>query len=162
MLATTNRLNVNVRWMIKKDLDQVLNIEDSNSQLPSPVGKWRKRDFLAILGDKSNVGIVAEHNDNVVGFSVYNIQPDKLHIWNMAVDKDHEGRGVGVQIIDKLKSKLQYDRRRILEIDVREYNLHAQLFLKKCGFLAVETVPGWYEEPRLEDAYKFRFTLGVE
>ena len=98
----------------------------------------------------------------MVGFSVYNIQPDKLHIWNMAVDKDHEGRGVGVQIIDKLKSKLQYDRRRILEIDVREYNLHAQLFLKKCGFLAVETVPGWYEEPRLEDAYKFRFTLGVE
>jgi len=158
MLATSKRLRVHVRWMIKRDLPEVVKIENGNSQLPSPIGKWSKRDFLAILNDRTNVGMVAECGEKVVGFFVYNLQPDKFHIYNLAVDKGYENQGVGAQLVEKLKGKLS-KRRRVLEIDIREYNLHAQLFLKKCGFLAVETMPGWYEEPRKEDAYKFRFTM---
>jgi ribosomal protein S18 acetylase RimI-like enzyme len=163
MLATTNRLQVHLRWMIEKDLDQVLRIEDGNSQLASPVGKWKEQDFLAILGakDKSNAGIVATDlatHKRVHGFCVYNTQFDKFHAYNIVVDKEYEGQGIGSQIVGKLKGKLG-PKRRMLEIDVREYDLRAQLFLKKHDFLAVEIIPGWYEEPRQEDAYRFRFTL---
>lgn len=159
MLATTKRLKVHIRWMIRKDLSQVLEIENNNSQLSSPIGKWGKQDFLAILGDNNNIGMVAEYREKILGFFVYNLQPDKLHVYNMAVDKDYENQGIGVQLVDMLKSKLKLGRRTMLEIDVREYSLRAQLFLKKRGFLAVETVPGWYEQPRQEDAYRFRFIL---
>lgn len=153
MLATTKR-QIHIRWMIRKDLGRVLEIEDENSQLASPVGKWEEQDFLASMGDK--IGMVAEYQEEVIGFFVYSLQPDKIHVYNMSVGKEHENQGVGSLLIDVLKSKL---RSRELEIDIREYNLHAQLFLKKRGFLVAEVIPGWYEQPRQEDAYRFRYTV---
>ena len=159
MPAIVNKLNVHIRWMIKRDLDSVLKIEASNSQLASPVGRWTEEDFLAILGKANNIGMVAEHCEQVLGFTVYSLHPEKLHIFNIAVDKSYENMGVGTQIIKKLKSKLMPHRRKILEIDVRESNLHAQLFLKRCGFLAVEVVRNWYEQPCQEDAYRFRYNM---
>ena len=160
--AIKNQLNIHVRWMIRRDLDQVLKIEKENGQLASPVGEWSEEDFIAILGQSKNIGLVAvDEKDHayVRGFCVYNVQEDRFHIFNMAVEKKYENRGIGAQIIAKLKNKCSPSRRRMLEIDVRESNLDAQLFLRKQDFLAVEIIHKWYEQPIQEDAYRFRYTV---
>jgi ribosomal-protein-alanine N-acetyltransferase len=151
-----NKEDVSIRWMIKKDLGQVLNIEETNSTLSSPAGQWQKEDFNAILRERNNIGIVAIADDCIIGFCIYNLQGDKIHIFNMATENNDD---VAERFLDKLKSKLFRGRRTMLEIDVRESDLRAQLFFKSQGFLAIEVIRDYYELPRQEDAYKFRYTI---
>lgn len=144
-------------------LPQVLVIEKSNSQEANPLGgAWSKEDFMQVLAIPSHHGIVAWRGSKIVGFAVYCLSMDKIHIANMAVHADYLNESVGSQLIMKLKAKLRPKRRVSLEIDIRESNLRAQLFLRSRGFKAICVCRNWYEKPRKEDCYKFQFKLEDE
>ncbi len=146
--------------MTRSDLQQVVGIENRNSSFSSPLtGAWTTEDFMEVLRKPNNKGIVAVQNDTVLGFAVYSLLPGKIYICNLSVDTDCVRTKIGTQLITKLKSKLVPKRRDILEIDVRESNLTAQLFLRKMNFRAVQVIRNWYEQPIKEDAYKFRLEI---
>ena len=63
-------------------------------------------------------------------------------------------RGIGEQIIAKLKGKLAPQRRRKILLDVWDANLDCHLFLKSQGFRAVRVLPDFYDTPP-GDAYRF-------
>jgi ribosomal protein S18 acetylase RimI-like enzyme len=152
---------VSIQFMARRHLDQVLQIEKKNGSRSSPVsGVWSKKDFLEVLRDPRNEGLVVVQKqplEKVIGFAIYSIYEDRYHIPNMAVDPAFCRKKVGTHIILKMKAKLRPNRTAI-DIDVRETNLNGQLFLKKMGFKAIQVDRDWYEKPR-EDAYKFRYQL---
>jgi ribosomal-protein-alanine N-acetyltransferase len=155
---------VDTRTMQPSDLNAVLAIEENNGPKSNPMGgAWTKEDFCSVLQAANHAGLLVTVTQNrrtkIVGFAIYCMMPDKIHVCNLAIHKDYERRGLASLMIGKLKDKLRPGKRTSLEFDIRESNLHAQLYLKKQGFRAISVIRNWYEHPEREDAYKFQYKL---
>jgi ribosomal-protein-alanine N-acetyltransferase len=99
--------------------------------------------------------MVCEHDDLVVGYMIYELHTRFLDLLSFATR--YRRRGIGRQMIDKLKSKLTSQRRSQIRTIVRETNLPAQLFFKANGFLATEVLKNHYNEDTSEDAYFMQY-----
>lgn len=141
--------------MIRRDLPEVLNIETCSFD-----HTWGEEEFLLTLRQRDCIGMVAENNDKIVGFMIYQLSKKKIHILNFAVDSNCRRQGVGTQMINKLKSKLSPGRRNNIELEVEDSNLQAQLFYKKNGFIATEVLWGYYHASN-NDGYSMVYSLDV-
>src|SRR4030042_3656949 len=99
------QLRVHIRWMIRRDMAEVLDIESEGFEYP-----WCEDDFIRCLRQRNCIGMVAEHEDRVVGFMVYELHKARIHVLNFAVADDYRRRGVGSQMIAKLIAKLSAQR----------------------------------------------------
>ncbi|MFA5255948.1 MAG: ribosomal protein S18-alanine N-acetyltransferase, partial [Candidatus Omnitrophota bacterium] len=140
-------VRVHVRWMIRRDMPEVLAIEPEAFEFP-----WSEEDFIRCLRQRNNVGMVAEHDDKVVGFMIYGLQKKRIHVLNFAVAGDYRRQGVGSQMVAKLIAKLSNQEFSNITLEVRETNISAQLFFRENGFRAVATLHGYYADTS-EDAY---------
>jgi ribosomal-protein-alanine N-acetyltransferase len=146
-------MDVDIRWMTRKDMPAVLDIE-----LQSFHFAWTEPEFIACLTQRNCIGMVAEHGGRIVGFMIYELLKSELHVLNFAVHPEYRRQGVGSQMVDKLINKLSQQRRRVLSLEVRETNLAAQMFFRSRGILAVDVLRNHYEESP-EDAYRFEYLL---
>jgi len=142
---------VHIRWMIRRDMPEVLDIEGQSFEFP-----WSEEDFIRCLRQRNCIGMVAEHEDRVVGFMIYELHKNQLHILNFAVASEMRRRDVGAQMTAKLISKLSPQRRNRILLEVRETNLAAQLFFRKAGFQAISVLRDFYDDTT-EDAYLMQF-----
>ena len=153
-------LRVHIRWMIRRDMPEVLQIEEASYDFP-----WSEEDFLRCLRQRNCIGMVAELGEKVVGAMIYELHKARLHILNFAVHPAFRRQRIGSQMIQKLVSKLSSHRRTAITLDVRESNLPAQLFFREAGFKAVKVLRGFYDDTA-EDAYllQYRYAapVGVE
>ncbi len=149
-------VRVHIRWMIRRDMPEVLDIEDESFEFP-----WLEEDFIRCLRQRNCIGMVAEHEDQVVGFMIYELHKTRIHVLNFAVGADHRRCGVGSQMIAKLLAKLSTQRRSRVVLEVRETNLGAQLFFRENGFRAVSVLRAYYDDTP-EDAYLMQFRYRPE
>lgn len=145
------QVRVHIRWMIRRDMAEVLDIERNSFEFP-----WFEEDFIRCLRQRNCIGMVAEQGERVVGFMIYELHKTRLHILNFAVASESRRRGVGRQMIEKLVGKLSSQRRTRITLEVRETNLPAQLFFKSVLFRAVTVLRAYYEDSP-EDAYLMQF-----
>ncbi len=150
------QINVHIRWMIRRDMPEVLEIETSSFEFP-----WTEEDFIRCLRQRNCIGMVAEHDERVVGFMIYELHKNQLHILNFAVHAKIRRHGVGQQMVDKLISKLSHQRRNKILLEVRETNLSAQLFFRRQGFRAISLLRDFYDDTT-EDAYLMQFRYQPE
>ena len=122
-------LRVHIRWMIRRDMREVLDIEETSFEFP-----WSEEDFVRCLRQRNCIGMVAEHDERVVGFMIYELHKTRLHVLNFSVDPANRRRGVGTHMVNKLIGKLSQQRRTRIMLEVRETNLAAQLFFRSAGF----------------------------
>ncbi|NLF09287.1 MAG: ribosomal protein S18-alanine N-acetyltransferase [Pirellulaceae bacterium] len=137
--------------MIRRDMPEVLSIEANSFEFP-----WSEEDFIHCMRRRNCIGMAAELDDRVVGFMIYEIQKNRIHVLNFAVAEDYRRCGVGSQMIAKLIAKLSSQRRNRLILEVRETNLPAQLFFRENGFRAVSVLHGFYADTP-EDAYIMQY-----
>jgi ribosomal-protein-alanine N-acetyltransferase len=148
-MAST-KLDVHIRWMIRRDIPIVLDIESYN---PDP---WEESTILRCLRDQNCIGMVAELQDETIaGFMIYNLHAKVIEVLNLAVHPVFHRQGVGSALIEKLTSKLCCERRNKLRYYVRDDNLPAHLFLKSQGFIATEILHEDFLAPG--DAYRFEY-----
>ena len=150
------QVRVHIRWMIRRDMAEVLGIERQSFEFP-----WFEEDFIRCLRQRNCIGMVAEHGERVVGFMIYELHKTRLHILNFAVADNCRGQGIGRQMAEKLVGKLSSQRRTRITLEVRETNLPAQLFFKHVGFRATNVLRSYYEDSP-EDAYVMQFHCGAE
>lgn len=151
MTTTKQKLDVQVRWLIRRDLGDVCDIENNNKMQP-----WKYNDFLEHLRRRNSIGMVAENGTTIAGFMIYELGKRSINIVNFGVAPDCTRLGVGTAMIEKLVSKLCQERRRSLRIIVEDDNLDMHLFLRAMGFQAVRVVRSM---PR--DEYVFRYDSEV-
>jgi [ribosomal protein S18]-alanine N-acetyltransferase len=144
---------VHIRWMIRRDMPEVLAIEHANFEYP-----WCEEEFLRVLRQRNCIGMVAEHGERIVGFMIYELHRTKIHVLDFATHAEFSRRGVGRQMIVKLVGKLSTQRRNRIALYVRETNLQAQLFFRVLGFRAMEVVREHYPDTG-EDAYSMQYHL---
>jgi [ribosomal protein S18]-alanine N-acetyltransferase len=149
-------VRVHIRWMIRRDMPEVLAIEASSFEFP-----WVEEDFIRCLRQRNCIGMVAEHDDQVVGFMIYELNKNRIQVLNFAVAPEFRRRGVGTQMVAKLIGKLSAQRRTRIVLEVRETNLAAQLFFRTVGFRAVSVLRNFYEDTP-EDAYLMQYRYEAE
>ena len=146
-------MKVHMRWMIRRDMPEVLNIENDSFEFP-----WSEEDFIRCQSQRNCIGQVAEFDEQVVGFMVYELHHTSLHVLDFAVDDNFRRHGVGRQMVGFLATKLSPQRRTRVLLEVCETNLEAQLFFKAAGFRAVSVLRNYYDDSP-EDAYLMEYRL---
>jgi ribosomal-protein-alanine N-acetyltransferase len=149
-------VRVQIRWMIRRDMPEVLAMEAESFEFP-----WLDDDFVRCLRQRNCIGMVAEHEDRVVGFMIYELHRTRIHVLNFAVAEAYRRAGVGSQMIAKLTAKLSTQRRRRIVLEVRETNLPAQVFFRENGFRAVSVLRSYYADTP-EDAYIMQYRCRQE
>ena len=142
---------VHIRWMIRRDMAEILAIEADSFEFP-----WLEEDFIRCLRQRNCIGMVAEHDDRVVGFMIYELYKTRIRLLNFAVSADSRRCQVGSQMVSKLVAKLSAQRRTRIALEVRETNLPAQLFFRENGFRAISVLRDYYEDTP-EDAYLMQY-----
>lgn len=146
---------VSIRWMLRRDMPAVLNIEE----LCFGDLAWSEDEFIRYLRQRNVIGMVADtvvtdgeyHGAVVVSYMIYELHEHRLHLANLAVHPTYQRRTVGEQMMANLGSKLHADRRHRILTEVRETNVSAQLFFKAQGFRAQQILRDFWRTG--EDAY---------
>jgi len=167
-LRADSALRCRIRWMIRRDMPEVMQIEAELFEVP-----WQEADFIRHLRQRNCIGMVAAvdvprreriagpPDECVVGFMVYALEKTRILLLNFAVTEAYRRRGVGSQMIAKLAAKLSPRRRRAIVCEVRESNVLAQIFFRSQGFRARKILRGFYrDEDTDEDAYRFVYRVG--
>jgi [ribosomal protein S18]-alanine N-acetyltransferase len=150
MADAAHTIRTYIRWMIRRDIKDVLAIESASFGYP-----WPEDEFIRCLRQRNCIGMVAEHESRVVGYMIYTLEKTRIDLLNLAVHPDYRRRGVGLQMIAKLKGKLSRNRRTRLTLRCTESSLDAQLFFRSQGLRAVGVDRCFYEDWNGEDAYRF-------
>ena len=153
---TKQEIRVHIRWMIRHDMPQVVDIEEESFEFP-----WNKEDFVCNLRRRDCIGMVAEYKNYIVGFMIYELHRTTIRILNFAVHPAWRCRGVGSQMLAKLTAKLSLRRRKQIILEVRETNLSAQLFFRANEFRAISVLRGYYTDTP-EDAYRMQLRYHLE
>lgn len=152
-----------IRWMVRRDHPEVLDIENAAFIHP-----WSGDDFVHCLRQKNAIGMVIEADGStvdkkefIVGYMIYELHKHHLRLLNFAVDPQHHGCGLGRQLVEKLKTKLSRDttRRTAIVATVWERNLPAQLFFRAMGFRAVGLVRDYPDDGVGDDGVEMEFRM---
>lgn len=133
-----------VRWVIRRDLSEVLEIERDLSTPPWCEDKW-----LTYLRSRSSIGVVAEDGSKIIGAMIYTMCNFGLLI-ERVISRTTPGADA---MIERLKDKLSHQRRTWLETIVDESDLQSQLFFQRHGFVCVGIEHG------PDTGYRFVFSL---
>jgi ribosomal-protein-alanine N-acetyltransferase len=145
-----------IRWMLTKDLDAVTSIELISNEYY--IGR---DELVALLRKRSVVAMVAEENETVVGFMIYELLNRRIQLLDIAVQVASRKKGIGTMLIDKLKGKLLLKHRVKISAEIRETNLDCLNFLKKQEFKATKVLKDYFKDTN-EDAFVMQFALKQE
>jgi ribosomal-protein-alanine N-acetyltransferase len=144
---------VHIRWMIRRDMPEVLAIEHASFEFP-----WCEEEFLRVLRQRNCIGMVAECGERIIGFMIYELHRNRIHVLDFATHPEFRRHGVGRQMVTKLVGKLSTQRRNRIVLCVRETNLPAQLFFRVVGFRAMEVIREHFQDTG-EDGYGMLYHL---
>lgn len=152
-MKKSTKIKVHIRWMIRRDMPQVLDVEWGADPYP-----WYEEDFLNALRERNNIAMVAVNGEDVVGFFIYGLHKHHIELVKFAVRPEWQRMNVGSQMVKKMQAKLSSHRRTRLLVDVRETNLAALNFFKAQGFIATSVVRGYFDDSG-EDAFRMEHTF---
>ncbi len=81
--------------------------------------------YLLWCRDFPGTTVVAEVGGQVVGFVIGYLRPQAPHtvfVWQVAVDRDQQGRGIGAAMLDKLLDTVADDGASVLETTISPDN----------------------------------------
>ena len=146
--------NLTVRWMIRSDTRDVLDIDADRYGADA----MNEKELVYLLQQRNAIGMVIEDEDSaeIVGYMIYMLEKKSLRLVRIAVKYQREG--IGRKLIERLKTKVRNDAKRgRLVWVVPEYNLSAQLFARSMGFrcnrVSREAFEDFYGNP--VDGYAF-------
>lgn len=154
-----NNNNYYIRPLIDSDIPQILAIEQKCFEKP-----WDESELKACLKQRGNFGDVATpstRDKTVLGYIIRQSKRESLSIVNLAVDPEHQKKGVATSLVNYLIPKIQttyFYQRDSMQANVREGNDAAVKFFKKMHFVATNIEHGYYDDPS-EDYYVMQYFL---
>lgn len=155
-METAVKQATHIRWMVRRDMAEVLAIEEDVFDDP-----WSEDIFIRELRQRNVIGFVAEREARIAGVLVYDLSPKRIDIINIGIRRDLWRSGVGRAFISKLFDKLSLNGRSQITANVRETNLLAQIFFRSMGFKCNGVLADHFELSTggFEDAYHFTYRL---
>lgn len=134
---------MNIRKMQESDLLQVAAIEKTVFSVP-----WSLESFRESMELEHTIYLVAEENDNIMGYcGMYRVF-NEGEIVNVAVAEAYRRKKVALHLLEQLfveSSVLKVDN---FFLEVRESNKPAIQLYKQLGFIEAGIRKNFYEKPR--------------
>ena len=141
-------MTIDFRRLQLRDLGAIERIE--RRTYPTP---WSRSMFAGELAKPSSicVGAFESESDALVGYVIVSRYVDAWHVMNIAVDPDHQRRGIATLLLDQLFEVTADDGRRGYTLEVRVSNAGAINLYERVGFRPSGVRRGYYTDNR-EDA----------
>ncbi|GIX07524.1 MAG: hypothetical protein KatS3mg115_1927 [Candidatus Poribacteria bacterium] len=131
------------------DLEAIYRIE--RRSFPTPWSYGALRDEVTGLRPYSHV-LVARVEAQVVGYVIFWVAAEEIHIVNIAVDPDFRRRGIGRQLLAAALHEARQMKLTRATLEVRPSNAPAIRLYESFGFQTVALRRGYYSDTG-EDAY---------
>jgi len=135
-----------IRNMTETDLSEVCAIEQETFSDP-----WSEEDFRGSLHEANNGYLIAEIDENVVGYCGYWGIAGEGYIYNIAVKKEYRRQQIGYQLLKKLIETSQDKGVDTFTLEVRSTNEAAIHLYETLGFERAGIRKDFYSKPK-EDA----------
>ena len=135
-----------IRRLGLRDLNAIERIEQR--AYPTP---WSRSMFASELAKPTSICLGAFEGGQLVGYIINSRYVDAWHVMNVAVDPEHQRRGVATALIEHLFELAAGDERRGYTLEVRVSNEDAIRLYRKLGFEPRGIRRGYYTDNR-EDA----------
>ncbi|WP_317368116.1 ribosomal protein S18-alanine N-acetyltransferase [uncultured Tyzzerella sp.] len=133
--------------MTTEHIKDVHKIEEDCFSIP-----WSEKSFYdEITKNKMAIYIVAKQDDEIIGYGGMWHVINEGHITNVAVKKEHRGKGIGKQIITALIDIAKEKEMIGITLEVRVSNNIAKALYKQNGFI-IEGIRKEYYDDNREDA----------
>jgi ribosomal-protein-alanine N-acetyltransferase len=133
--------------MRSEHVEQVVAIERTIFDSPWTRGMFRQEVADRYLS-RSWVAIL---EGRVIGYLITWFLRDEVHLLNIGIHPDCQGRGYGRRMLDYLISQAVQSDRDSITLEVRSSNRVARRLYESFGFVAVGRRKGYYQDNR-EDA----------
>ena len=139
-------MNYIIRPMEIKDIVQVAAIEKDIFSVP-----WSANSFIEASQNENNIYLVCAQNDEVTGYCGLWTVLGEGDVTNVAVSKNHRGKGYGRALLKELENRgLVKDVRKYF-LEVRQSNIIAFKLYLSLGYEKIGIRKNFYERPS-EDA----------
>ena len=135
-----------IREMTFDDISPVAEIERQYSLTP-----WDETGLLTYLLRDDTLFLVAEEDEEVIGYAGLLMVPYEADITNITVVEEKRNRGVGRALLTELFEKGREHGVTVIHLEVRESAAPARSLYRSMGFLGDGIRKRYYTEP-VEDA----------
>ena len=132
--------SVSVRDLTYADLPRVVAIE--RRAFPTP---WSLAMFVLELSKSSGICLAAIHDRRLVGYLICSRYDTVWHVMNVAVDVDHQHKGVASALLAQLYERVS-DARARFTLEVRRSNHVAIHLYEREGFRAAGLRRRYYQD----------------
>jgi ribosomal-protein-alanine N-acetyltransferase len=137
---------IDIRVLESGDLNAIEAIEQK--AYPTP---WSRSMFASELAKPTSICLGAFEGRDLLGYVINSRYVDAWHVMNVAVDPEHQRRGVATALLERLFELTHDDERRGYTLEVRVSNEDAIGLYEKLGFESRGIRRGYYTDNR-EDA----------
>jgi ribosomal-protein-alanine N-acetyltransferase len=133
-----------IRQMTPDDMPEVMEIERvafTNPWSPELLRRELTHDWSTILLAEEEL---APGLRRLLGFAIFWVVHDELHILNVATDPSQRRRGVARQVMDATLERGRQRRCALATLEVRRSNEAALSLYRTLGFRAVGVRPNYY------------------
>lgn len=120
---------IEIRVLELGDLTAIEAIEQK--AYPTP---WSRSMFASELAKPTSICLGAFEGQDLAGYVINSRYVDAWHVMNVAVDPEHQRRGVATALLERLFELTRDDERRGYTLEVRVSNEDAIGLYEKLGF----------------------------
>jgi [ribosomal protein S18]-alanine N-acetyltransferase len=142
-----------IRQMDANDIDRIMEIEKKSFVAP-----WSKTMFEETIPSPISRGLVVEHDNIIVGYTVFYTVDVEAHIMNLAVNPEERKQGYARQMLDQVLNFFRENNISECYLEVREHNRAAQRLYEHFGFEVIGRRKKYYPETN-EDALVMQLLL---
>jgi ribosomal-protein-alanine N-acetyltransferase len=139
-IRTGGSFYVDIRDLTYADLPRVIAVE--RRAFPTP---WSLAMFVLELSKSSGVCLAAVHDGRLVGYLICSRYDTVWHVMNVAVDIDHQHKGVASALLAELYERVGDDGARFT-LEVRRSNRVAIHLYEREGFRAAGLRRRYYQD----------------
>jgi ribosomal-protein-alanine N-acetyltransferase len=148
-MAVRARPRFEIRRMRLDDLDEVMEIERTAFRHPWSTELFRRElehDWSTILVclEPLTSASGSRATERIVGFLIYWLVHDEVHILNVATDPQHRRRGVARMLMSETEKRALQAGATLLTLEVRRSNLGALELYRGFDYRPVGVRPNYY------------------
>ena len=128
------------------DISAILEIENKTNQMP-----WTEAQFISSM-EVGHYSVVLQEENSILGFAIYSPIIPESHLLNIAIHPNHQGRGLGDKLLQKIIFQNKTMGVKVISLEVRVSNLPAITLYEKRGFFKDAIRPNYYSGTHKEDA----------
>lgn len=125
--------------------EDILNISEMEKEC-FPKEPWSYKMLVSSFEEESFYGVLAEEDDEILGYGGITVAADSADIANIAVVEYYRNSGIGTKVLSELVKFAKEKGAQKVFLEVRVSNSVAMALYLKCGFKGIYARTRYYSD----------------